>query len=148
MPDRIITRHSGALAKEYSLPLAVIGNGFDEVAAMTEKLTAMGLKDLVIDTSKRQVKDAFIDQVAIRRAALVSKFKPLGFPTITFPCDMTGDPMKETVIASLFVAKYAGIIILSDIVGRDDLPASSPAAQYLHGPPAPDDDERGDLSHK
>ncbi|MBP1748636.1 MAG: acetyl-CoA decarbonylase/synthase complex subunit gamma [Deltaproteobacteria bacterium] len=112
----------GALAKEYALPLAVSGNGCDEVASITDKLTAMGLKDLVIDTSKRQVKDAFIDQVAIRRAALVSKFKPLGFPTITFPCDMTGDPMKEIVIASLFVAKYAGIIILGDIAGETIFP--------------------------
>jgi len=112
----------GALAKEYSLPLAVAGDSFDEVAAMTEKLTAMGLKDLVVDTSKRKVKDAFIDQVALRRAALVKKFKPLGFPTITFPCDMTADPMKEIVIASLFVAKYAGIIILSDIAGETIFP--------------------------
>ena len=82
----------------------------------------MGLKDLVIDTTKRQVRDAFIDQVAIRRAALMGKFKPLGFPTITFPCEMTSDPMKEIVIASLFVAKYAGIIILSDISGETVFP--------------------------
>jgi len=112
----------GSLAKEYGLPLAVIGNGFDEVADLTGKLTAMGLKDLVIDTSTRGIKDSFTDQVAIRRAALISKFKPLGFPTITFPCEMTGDPMKEVLIASLFVAKYAGIIVLSDIAGETIFP--------------------------
>lgn len=112
----------GSLAKEYVLPLAVVGNGFDDVADLTEKLVAMGLKDLVIDTSSRGVKDSFTDQVAIRRAALVSKFKPLGFPTITFPCEMTDDPMKETLIASLFVAKYAGIIVLSDITGETIFP--------------------------
>ncbi|HBL24104.1 MAG TPA: acetyl-CoA decarbonylase/synthase complex subunit gamma [Deltaproteobacteria bacterium] len=112
----------GSLAKEYVLPLAVVGNGFDDVAGLTEKLVAMGLKDLVIDTSSRGVKDSFTDQVAIRRAALVSKFKPLGFPTITFPCEMTDDPMKETLIASLFVAKYAGIIVLGDITGETIFP--------------------------
>lgn len=112
----------GSLAKEYGLPLAVIGNGFDEVADLTGKLTAMGLKDLVIDTSTRKIKEAFTDQVAIRRAALISKFKPLGFPTITFPCEMTDDPMKETLIASLFVAKYAGIIVLGDIAGETIFP--------------------------
>lgn len=112
----------GALAKEFGLPLAVIGKGFDEVAILTEKLTAMGLKDLIIDTSSRAVREAFTDQVAIRRAALISKFKPLGFPTITFPCEMTGDPMKEALIASLFVAKYAGIIVLSDITGETVFP--------------------------
>jgi len=92
------------------------------VAALTEKLTAMGLKDLVIDTSTREVRGAFTDQVAIRRAALITKFKPLGFPTITFPCEMTDDPMKETLIASLFVAKYAGIIVLSDLTGETLFP--------------------------
>lgn len=112
----------GALAKEYGVPLAVVGRGLDEVAALTEKLTAMGLKDLVIDTSARGIKDAFTDQVAIRRAALISRFKPLGFPTITFPCEMTDDPMKETLIASLFVAKYAGIIVLSDLTGETLFP--------------------------
>ena len=112
----------GSLAKEYGLPLAVVGNGFDDVAGLTEKLVAMGLKDLVIDTSSRGIKNSFTDQVAIRRAALVSKFKPLGFPTITFPCEMTDDPMKETLIASLFVAKYAGIIVLGDITGETIFP--------------------------
>lgn len=112
----------GALAKDYGLPLAVIGNGFDSVAGLTEKLTAMGLKDLVIDTSSRGIKESFTDQVAVRRAALISKFKPLGFPTITFPCEMTDDPMKETLIASLFVAKYAGIIVLSDLTGETLFP--------------------------
>jgi acetyl-CoA decarbonylase/synthase complex subunit gamma len=112
----------GSLAKDYGVPLAVVGKGFDEVAALTEKLTAMGLKDLVIDTSARGVGDAFTDQVAIRRAALITKFKPLGFPTITFPCEMTDDPMKETLIASLFVAKYAGIIVLSDLTGETLFP--------------------------
>ena len=112
----------GALAKDYGVPLAVVGRGFDEVAALTEKLTAMGLKDLVIDTSTREVRGAFTDQVAIRRAALITKFKPLGFPTITFPCEMTDDPMKETLIASLFVAKYAGIIVLSDLTGETLFP--------------------------
>ncbi|MEN6617323.1 MAG: acetyl-CoA decarbonylase/synthase complex subunit gamma [Syntrophorhabdus sp.] len=112
----------GSLAKEYSLPVAVIGKGVDEAADLTGKLTAMGLKDIVIDTSTRVVKESFIDQVTIRRAALLSKFKPLGFPTITFPCDMTDDPMKEILIASVFVAKYAGIIILSDITGETIFP--------------------------
>ncbi|HOW54994.1 MAG TPA: acetyl-CoA decarbonylase/synthase complex subunit gamma [Syntrophorhabdaceae bacterium] len=112
----------GTLAKEFGLPLAVIGKGFDEVAILTEKLTAMGLKDLIIDTSSRAVREAFTDQVAIRRAALISKFKPLGFPTITFPCEMTGDPMKEALIASLFIAKYAGIIVLGDITGETVFP--------------------------
>jgi acetyl-CoA decarbonylase/synthase complex subunit gamma len=112
----------GGLAKEYGLPLAVKGEGIEGAARLIEKLTAMGLKDLVIDTSTRTIKDSFHEQVAIRRAALLKKIKPLGFPTITFPNEMADDLMKETLIASLFVAKYAGIIVMSDFTGESLFP--------------------------
>ncbi|MDR2018755.1 MAG: acetyl-CoA decarbonylase/synthase complex subunit gamma [Syntrophobacterales bacterium] len=112
----------GALAREFECPLAVKGTGLEEVASLTETLTAQGIKDLVIDTSTRTVKKGFEEQIIIRRAALQTKYKPLGFPTITFPCEMTDDLMKETVIASMFVAKYAGIIVMSDFQGESIFP--------------------------
>jgi acetyl-CoA decarbonylase/synthase complex subunit gamma len=112
----------GALAKEYACPLAVMGAGLEEVVGLTEKLTGMGLKDLVIDSGSRSVRDAFYDQVIIRRAALQAKMRALGYPTITFPCEMTDNVMKETLIASLFIAKYAGIIVLSDFEGETVFP--------------------------
>ncbi|MEI6154291.1 MAG: acetyl-CoA decarbonylase/synthase complex subunit gamma, partial [Deltaproteobacteria bacterium] len=112
----------GMLAKEYACPLAVKGQGIDEVAGLTDKLSGMGLKDLVIDTSTRTLKEGLYEQIIIRRAALLSKMKPLGFPTITFPCEMTDDVMKEALIASTFIAKYAGIIVLSDFSGESLFP--------------------------
>lgn len=110
------------LAKEFSCPLAVYGKDIDEVSALTEKLTGLGIKDLVIDSGSRTVRQGLYDQVSIRRAALLKKSKPLGFPTITFPCEMTGNAMKETLIASLFIAKYAGIVVLSDLTGETLFP--------------------------
>ena len=56
----------------------------------------MGVKDLVLDTSTRTIKDSFQEQVAMRRAALLTKYKSLGFPTITFPAEMADNLMKET----------------------------------------------------
>lgn len=108
----------GSLAKEYSCPIAVKGQGLEGVSVLTDKLAGMGLKDIFIDTSTREIKEGFQEQVIIRRAALLNKVKSLGFPTITFPCEMTGDIMKEALIASTFVAKYAGIIVLSDFSGE------------------------------
>lgn len=112
----------GSLSKEYNCPLTVKGNGLEATASLVEKLINIGLKDLVIDTSTRTLKEGFQEQVIIRRAALVGKYKPLGFPTITFPCEMADNLMKETVIASCFVAKYAGIIVLSDFQGESIFP--------------------------
>jgi acetyl-CoA decarbonylase/synthase complex subunit gamma len=110
------------LAKEFSCPLAVLGKDMDDVSMLTEKLIGLGLKDLVIDSGSRTVRHALHDQVSIRRAALLKKSKALGFPTITFPCQMADTIMKETLIASLFVAKYAGIIVLSDLTGETLFP--------------------------
>ncbi|WP_457552864.1 acetyl-CoA decarbonylase/synthase complex subunit gamma [Desulfobacula sp.] len=104
----------GALAKENDLPLAVKADSVDALQALTEKLFAMGLKDLVLDPGSREIKQAFEDQVAIRRAALKASNKSLGFPTITFPCEMASNLDMETLIAGMFVAKYGGIVVLSD----------------------------------
>ena len=110
------------LAKEISAPLAVKGNSLDELAELTKKLTAAGLKDLVLDSGARTPKKLLEDQIIMRRAALMKKFRPLGFPTITFPCAMTTDPMKETLLASMLVAKYGGIVVLSDLEGHSLFP--------------------------
>jgi acetyl-CoA decarbonylase/synthase complex subunit gamma len=112
----------GSLAKENSCPVAAKAGGVEALAQLTEKLTASGIKDIVLDAGARTVRQAFQDQVIIRSAALTKKFRPLGFPTITFPGEMTDDPMKEAVIASMFIAKYAGIIVLSDFRGESLFP--------------------------
>jgi acetyl-CoA decarbonylase/synthase complex subunit gamma len=113
---------AAALAKETECPLAVKGSGLDEVAELTDKLAKAGLKDLVIDSGARDVKTLLKDQVAIRRLALEKKFAALGFPTITFPCEMTDDPMKEALYASLMINKYGGIALLSDLQGHGLFP--------------------------
>jgi len=110
------------LAKANSCPLAVKAPSVEKLAELTTKLTEAGIKEMVIDSGSRSLRQAFEDQVIIRSAALAKKFRPLGFPTIVFPGEMTDDPMKEAVIASIFVAKYGGIIVLSDFQGESLFP--------------------------
>jgi acetyl-CoA decarbonylase/synthase complex subunit gamma len=111
-----------ALAKESGCAIAAKASGIEELAALTGKLTAAGLKNIVIDSGARAVRKALEDQIIIRSAALNKKFRPLGYPTIVFPCEMTDNPMKEALIASMFIAKYAGIIVLSDFHGESLFP--------------------------
>lgn len=105
----------GALAKELELPLVAKAKTYDDLADVTTKLTGMGLKDLLLDCEHRTLREAFQDQIVFRRAALVPKFRPFGFPTVTFPCEMTDDPMKEALYAATFIAKYGGIVVLKDL---------------------------------
>ena len=110
-----------ALAKEFACPVVAKSSSLDGLAQLTGKLTALGVKNLVLDSGARTVRKAFEDQIVIRNAAL-KKFRALGFPTITFPCEMTTNPMKEALLASMFIAKYAGIIVLSDFKGESLFP--------------------------
>ncbi|HSB06465.1 MAG TPA: acetyl-CoA decarbonylase/synthase complex subunit gamma [Thermodesulfobacteriota bacterium] len=110
------------LARENKCPLAIKADSLETLSQLSDKLTAAGLKDLVLDSGARTARKAFEDQVFIRRAALNQKNRSLGFPTITFPAEMTDDPMREALIASAFVAKYAGIIVLSDLQGESLFP--------------------------
>jgi acetyl-CoA decarbonylase/synthase complex subunit gamma len=106
-----------ALAKEFSCPIAARADGLEGLAALTDKLTQLGVKDIVLDSGARELKQALQDQVMTRRLALNSKFRPLGFPTIILANEMTDNPMKEAMIAATFIAKYGGIIVLSDFQG-------------------------------
>jgi acetyl-CoA decarbonylase/synthase complex subunit gamma len=110
------------MAKGSSCPVAIKASNLDELAELSDKLTQAGVKDIVLDSGSRTLRQAFEDQIVIRSAALAKKFRSFGFPTIVLPCEMTDDPMKEAVIASMFVAKYGGIIVLSDFQGESLFP--------------------------
>ncbi len=111
-----------SLAKENGCAVGVKGDGVEDLAELTEKLVAAGVNDIVIDPGSRTTQQAFQDEIVIRNAALAKKFRPLGYATITFPCEMTDDPLKEMMLASMLVAKYAGIVVLSDLQGESLFP--------------------------
>jgi acetyl-CoA decarbonylase/synthase complex subunit gamma len=112
----------GALAKEKGLPLAVRADGIEGLMALTDKLTGMGLKDLVLDSGSREPKKVFEDQVLLRRAPLRAGNRSLGFPTIAFACEMASDLDVETMFGAMLIAKYAGIVVLSDFKGENLFP--------------------------
>ena len=107
----------GQMAKDNDLPLAVKADSVEGLVALTDKLAEMGLKDLVIDPGSREIKQSLEDMVAIRRAALKDGNRAVGFPTITFPCEMAGSLDMEALIAGMYIAKYGGIVVLSDFTG-------------------------------
>ncbi len=112
----------GEIAKANDLPLAIKADSVEALLPLSEKLAGMGLKDLVLDSGTRDIKQALEDQVVIRRAALKNGNRTVGFPTIAFPCEMASNLDMETLIAGMFVAKYAGIVVLSDFTGENIFP--------------------------
>ena len=112
----------GQMAKENELPLAVKADSVEALIPLTTKLTGMGLKDLVLDPGSREAKQSLEDLVVIRRSALKSGNRDLGFPIITFPCEMASNLDMESLIAGMHIAKYGGIVVMSDFTGESLFP--------------------------
>jgi acetyl-CoA decarbonylase/synthase complex subunit gamma len=112
----------GAIAKDNDLPLGIKAESIDGLAPLSEKLTGMGLKDLVLDPGSREPKQSNADMIAIRRAALKDGNRAVGFPTITFPCEMASNLDAETMLGAMYVAKYGGIVVMSDFAGESLFP--------------------------
>jgi acetyl-CoA decarbonylase/synthase complex subunit gamma len=101
------------LAKEAKAPLVVRGATLGELAELTEKLAAAGVEDLVLDPTARSFNGSLVALTEIRRLALKKAFRPLGYPTITFPYLGASEPAMEELLAGQQVAKYAGFVVLS-----------------------------------
>lgn len=110
------------LAKEKSCPLVVSETGgLTALADLTEKVAALGIKDIVLDPHADAGADTLKNLTFIRRAALKQKFRPLGYPVVTWPSDEEDD-MLESIMAAVHVAKYSGIIILKSLEAWKALP--------------------------
>ncbi|MEW6608409.1 MAG: acetyl-CoA decarbonylase/synthase complex subunit gamma [bacterium] len=110
------------ISKENNCPIVARGNGLEELATLTDNLVKTGIKDIVLDSNPSTLKQAYEDQIFTRRLSLLKAFRPLGFPTIAFPCEMTDNLMEESLIGTVFISKYAGIVIFSDIQPHHMLP--------------------------
>ncbi|KPJ51618.1 MAG: hypothetical protein AMJ37_04525, partial [Dehalococcoidia bacterium DG_18] len=108
--------------QEKPTPVAVRGESVEELVPLTLRLKDAGIEDVVLDPGSKNLVAAIEAQTFIRRAALKQGFKPLGYPTIAFPCFVAKDGLKEMLAASLFVNKYAAIIVLSDLNPNSMLP--------------------------
>jgi acetyl-CoA decarbonylase/synthase complex subunit gamma len=95
-------------------PVGLRGGSVEELVPLTTKLKDAGIEELVLDPGSKNLVEAIKDQTFIRKAALKQGFRPLGYPTIAFPCFIAKDGLKEIIAGSAFINKWAGIVVLSD----------------------------------
>ncbi|KAF0107074.1 MAG: acetyl-CoA decarbonylase/synthase complex subunit gamma [Anaerolineaceae bacterium] len=98
------------LAKKYTAALVVSGETPDALADLTQKIQAKGVEDMVLDPGGKNMSQMLTAWTQLRRLALKSNFRPLGYPIIAFPCDAK----DEGVAAAQAIAKYAGFVVLSE----------------------------------
>jgi acetyl-CoA decarbonylase/synthase complex subunit gamma len=140
-----------AVAKELSLPLCLQGAGFDGVCSLTEKARAAGLKELILSPGNVTEADGLEFLTQSRRAAIVKKFRPMGYPVAIQAMDE--DRVRSTVAACWYVLKYAGIVITDltrpeqllpifatrqDIYTNPQIPVQVTPGLHTIGEPGPD----------
>jgi len=69
--------------------LALKSAGVESLIPLTNRLRELGIEDALLDPGSRDLQSTIRDQTLIRRAALKQGFRPLGYPSVSFPCFMT-----------------------------------------------------------
>ena len=123
------------LAAETKCPLAVSAATLEELADLTSSAKAKGVEALVLAFDGKETAATIRDISTARRAALKKGVRALGYPSMV---DVShDDPMKETVLASTFAAKYASIIIVNGLDGAELLPILTTIQNIYTDPQVP-----------
>jgi acetyl-CoA decarbonylase/synthase, CODH/ACS complex subunit gamma len=99
-----------ALALKYNAPLVASAATLDELSALTAKLAALGVKDLVLDVPADNAAATLQNNTIIRQAALKSAFEPLGYPILNFATGLDAPSIVADACTS--ICKYASILVL------------------------------------
>jgi len=100
--------------KEKPSPIGIRGDNLESLVPLTMRLKNAGIDNLVLDPGSKNLMEAIRDQTLIRRAAIKQGFRPLGYPTIAFPCFIAKDGLKEAMAGSALISKFASLIVFSD----------------------------------
>jgi acetyl-CoA decarbonylase/synthase complex subunit gamma len=111
------------IAVKANVVLGVSGSSPDALYDTIKALEALGNKNLVIDTSFSNTKDAFAATVQFRRASIKDGDRSAGYPSLVNTARLApGNPVMQTALASLFTVKYGSIIVLENMSYAQALP--------------------------
>ncbi len=101
------------LAAKSKAPLAIRGDGdLNALIALVEQVKGAGVEDIVLDPGARDMSGSLTMLTQLRRLALKSNVRIVGYPIITFPGEGAQSVADEAVRAAMHIAKYGGVIVL------------------------------------
>lgn len=123
------------IAAEAKAVLAVGGDSLEQMADLTQKAKEKGVEEMMLAFKGDNPGDTLRSLTTARRAALNKKFRALGFPSmVEIKSDSAED---ETIYASSFAAKYAGIVIINDTHPWELLPIMATVQNVYTDPQVP-----------
>ncbi|MBI4026660.1 MAG: acetyl-CoA decarbonylase/synthase complex subunit gamma [Verrucomicrobia bacterium] len=124
-----------SIAADKKCPLAISGETLEQLADLAKTAKDKGVADIVLAFDGKDTARSIRAITTARRAALKKGFRPFGFPSMV---DVAHDDMaRETALASTFVAKYAGILIINGLDGAELLPILTAIQNIYTDPQVP-----------
>jgi len=103
------------LEKDFQVPVIVAGNTIEELAENSNKILEQKAENIVLNLNNSSTTGIIENLTHIRRAAIEQKYKPFGFPVISFIDEIKGisdDIIEKNIWASVLMCKYSSIIVL------------------------------------
>ncbi|RLG37061.1 acetyl-CoA decarbonylase/synthase complex subunit gamma [Methanosarcinales archaeon] len=111
------------LSKMYEVPVALFSQSLDVLTSLAVTFANAGVEDIVLDPCThpmgKGLADTFTKFVKIRRAGIADGRKEIAYPLLSVPLTawfFFDDPVEasywEAIVASIFIIKYADIMIL------------------------------------
>jgi acetyl-CoA decarbonylase/synthase complex subunit gamma len=127
------------IALEHKCPLAVGAGTLESIGDVTKTAREKGVTDMVLAFDGVNTAKTIREITMARRAALKKNIRSFGFPAMVDVCQ--ADLFKETVLASTFVAKYAGIIIVNGVDSAELIPVLTMIQNIYTDPQVPNEVE-------
>ncbi len=121
------------LAKEFEVPVVLYSKDLATLQSLAVTFSEMGIQDLVLDPGTEPVgkglQETFKRVIQLRRAAIEGGNKKVAYPIMVVPMtawliesDKLSTTYWETVVASVFIVKYADIMILHSLEPYEVMP--------------------------
>jgi len=105
---------------------AVLGVSADSIEALhdlVEAIEKLGYKNLVLNVGETSIKEAYLNAVSIRTAALKGNDRSFGYPSVVFTNVIAkGDINMQIALASAFILRYGSIIVMEEVGFNAALP--------------------------
>ena len=103
--------------------LGVWASNISDLYDTVKALEAAGNKNLILDVTGANAKETLANAVNVRRTALKQEDRTFGYPSIVNLAKIAGgDARLQTALASMFVEKYASIIVMDGMSYAQALP--------------------------
>jgi len=106
-----------SIQKKFNVAVVISGNSLEELVNNSSAALDKKIEKIVLNINTISRTDLIQNLTYIRRSAIEDKFKPLGFPVITFISDLEGsitDPIEQGIWGSVLICKYSNLLVVDD----------------------------------